>query len=201
MKEARENDEVSEAKHPIAGGIFLAVAVGLIGFGAYSGLQAGGHGPVAGTGSPSEDLNAKILEAIQLGQSGDVEGAAAGLKDIVARHPDNVDAVYNLGVALIGTGETETAEKQFRRVLELAPGDADALAELAGLKKDGGDLAAAFALLEQVPVQDPKIRQRLLEDPLWSDIQDDERMKALYTKHGIAIREPDAVPPSGEPIR
>ncbi len=192
---------MSEAKHPIAGGIFLAVAVALIGFGAYSGLESGAHSGHSQAAAPVDPLNAQILEAVQMGQGGDVEGAAASLRVIVAKHPDNVDAVYNLGVALIGTGELENADKQFRRVLELAPGDADALAELAGLRKDSGDLDGAFALLDQIPTQDPKIRQRLLEDPLWVDIEDDERMKALYSKHGISKRPPDAVPPSGEPIR
>lgn len=196
---------MADSKHPLAGGLFLVVAVGLIGFGAYSGIKAGSHGTQAGAegASPSAlpDLNTRLVEAIRMGQAGDVEGAATRLRLIVREHPNNLDAIYNLGVALIGTGELAAAEAQFQRVLELAPGDGDALAELAGLRKDQGDLDAAFAYLNQIPSRDEKLRQRLLEDPLWADLDEDERMKALMSKHGISKRGPEDSPPSGEPIR
>lgn len=192
---------MSESKHPLAGGIFLVGAIGLIGFGAYSGIHsAGGHGTSA-EAARALDVNAQVVEAIQLGQSGDVDGAAVRLRAIVSQHPENLDAIYNLGVALIGTGDGVEAERMFRRVLELAPDDGDALAELAGLKKDANDLDAAFALLEQIKVGDEKIRLRLLEDPLWQEVESDPRMKALLEKHNISKRPVDAVPPSGEPIR
>lgn len=193
--------DVAESKHPLAGGLFLLVALGLIGFGAYSVIRAGAHGGEEQASPAKPELNARILEAIHMGQNGDVDGAATRLRVIVAEHPDNLDALYNLGVALIGTGEPAAAEMQFRRVLELVPGDPDALAELAGLRKDQGDLDGAFALLEQIPARDPKLRQRLLEDPLWSDLDDDERMKAMFAKHEINKRSPEASPPSGEAIR
>lgn len=195
---------MAESKHPLAGGLFLVVAVGLIGFGAYSGIRSGDHrhdGAGSPPAAPVADLNTRIVEAIRMGQGGDVEGAASRLRLVVREHPDNLDALYNLGVALIGTGEIAAAEAQFQRVLELAPGDPDALAELAGIRKDQGDLEGAFAYLNQISTQDEKLRQRLLEDPLWSDLDEDERMKALMGKHGVQKRRPEDSPPSGEPIR
>jgi tetratricopeptide (TPR) repeat protein len=174
--------------------MFLLGAVGLIGAGAYAGIQGQSHHDSPADEHPDDSpdgvpstVEERISAAIKLGQAGDFNGAISGLQEVLRDAPESVDAQYNLGVALIGRGRMEEAEAAFRRVLVLNPGDAGALAELAGLAKEKGQIDAAYGYLEQIPPKAGKIQLRLAEDPLWDDLATDDRMAKLRQKHGLPV--------------
>jgi len=75
----------------------------------------------------------------------------------VANLADDYFAHFNLGFVLIELERYDEAEREFRRCLELDPGDAAARLELAHIHAARGEYAAALALLE-IP------RQRYYDD-------------------------------------
>jgi cytochrome c-type biogenesis protein CcmH/NrfG len=53
---------------------------------------------------------------------------------IIERNPDNVNALYNLGVIYMSKGEYRKANKLWERALALNPEDADAKKALEAIK-------------------------------------------------------------------
>jgi tetratricopeptide (TPR) repeat protein/ferredoxin len=81
--------------------------------------------------APSPDLYDRVAQ--RLWGMGDGPGAVALFAEGVARHPENADLLYNLGVAQATLGRYEEAAATFRRVLELdpdRPGGHEILADL-----------------------------------------------------------------------
>lgn len=160
--------------HPIAGLIFLLLAASAIILGAKAGIE----------GSRKSEVNARIREAVELGRSGEFEEAEARLRAILRRHPDDTDALFNLGVALLARDEDDEADRAFARVLEIVPEDYDALAERAAIQKRRGNVDRAIAILETIPAGKANLKERLARDPLWEDLHEDARMRKLMEKHG-----------------
>lgn len=69
----------------------------------------------------------QIVDMLQQGRR--TEGTQL-LEILLAREPDNVDVLYNLGIVLSDAGRLEQAEQHLRRCVELAPGFANALIAL-----------------------------------------------------------------------
>jgi tetratricopeptide (TPR) repeat protein len=67
------------------------------------------------------DLRLKLAAALR--DSGDRESAIRELQGCVRTHPSFVPARVALGVALYGAGKTKLAEKAWREVLDLSPGN------------------------------------------------------------------------------
>jgi tetratricopeptide (TPR) repeat protein len=72
-------------------------------------------------GGHAVDLNNEL--AICLMARGDLAGAKKELENGLAREPENVKIISNLGVLAQKAGDTARAESFFRAALELAPGD------------------------------------------------------------------------------
>jgi predicted Zn-dependent protease len=81
--------------------------------------------------------------------------ALAAAEATAQAFPDLADAVYQLGVMRMATGDTAAAEQQFRRALELAPDHTPTMNDLAVLLMDRGQRAEAKELLERVLALQP----------------------------------------------
>jgi len=81
---------------------------------------------------------------------GDAAEALPLLQRYVEAVPDDIEAVYFTGVALMQLQRWGGAEEHLRQVLEVAPGSMQAAMLLARLRLRAGDPAAAEALLQPV---------------------------------------------------
>jgi len=90
---------------------------------------------------------ATTTRGIQLYEQGDLQGAAKVLEEVVAKRPDDVDALYYLGLAHYRQGWIRAALVPFARVVELRPIAADARAKLsyALILADESEKALAMA--------------------------------------------------------
>src|SRR5688572_3642749 len=108
---------MADHNHPIIAGLFVAALVGAIGYGiskvagapvkqkeAHGAVVPPPHEPIPHDPSqpPLDPVHAKIMEAVMLGEDGQLDVAALKLANVVADHPENVEALFNLGVALTG---------------------------------------------------------------------------------------------------
>ena len=66
--------------------------------------------------------NNKVEEAVRLVQEGDnpMEGVMM-LREILEEDPDNLDAIYAMGMLSMQSGQYEKAVQRFTRIIELAP--------------------------------------------------------------------------------
>ncbi|HSB68108.1 MAG TPA: tetratricopeptide repeat protein [Candidatus Methylomirabilis sp.] len=71
---------------------------------------------------------------IQAFSRGDAQGAIGFLQEYVKHDPGNLNAYLNLGRAFWQAGESGHAVGAFRRVLELSPGNSEALRFLMGIR-------------------------------------------------------------------
>ena len=71
--------------------------------------------------------------------------AAAYYRSVLARRPDDVEALKHLGVALVATDRFDEARPVFTRAARLAPGDAWLQLTLANSQLDGGEFVSALA--------------------------------------------------------
>jgi len=94
---------------------------------------------VEGLGHASDpNARTQLLQALLDGgrqalSGGDHQGAATLLGEYVRQDPRDVSALLDLGKAYWGSGDRGAALDAFRRVLELAPGNAEARRFLLGL--------------------------------------------------------------------
>lgn len=85
----------------------------------------------------------RIGEAWGLHREGRNDEAITLFKDILYKTPDQIDALYGLGLALTSAGDAEGARESFQKALDLAK---DALAAIGtqstvqGLRHDANDL-------------------------------------------------------------
>lgn len=69
---------------------------------------------------------AAYQHALKLGRAGKYAEASDALRGVIASRPDHVGAHYALGCTLVELKDQEGAASSFRRVVELAPGTAEA---------------------------------------------------------------------------
>lgn len=60
----------------------------------------------------------KVGQAWRLHRDGDNQGAARAFEDIIASHPDSVDALYGLGLTRKATGDFAAAAAAFQQALD-----------------------------------------------------------------------------------
>lgn len=132
-----------------------------------------------------EISNARIRQAVALGESGELEKAETLLKEIVAQSPDDLDALFNLGIAQLARDRLDDADQTFQQVLAKNPKDYEAVAERAGILARREKVEEALGLLESIPVGQGRLRERLAQDPLWAELPQSDRLAALMKKHGV----------------
>jgi tetratricopeptide (TPR) repeat protein len=99
--------------------------------------------PVAASaGSPTSALQAGLDKHV----AGDLDGAAAEYGRALSENPDDVLALYNLGLVSQSEGEHPEAEVHYRRALDVDPGYQPAVFNLAILRHTQGDLVEAEQL-------------------------------------------------------
>lgn len=166
-------------EHPLAGIVFLLVVAGLVFLGARAGIQSSKHAK----------LKAEMREAVEAGARGEYDQAESSLRSIAHDHPDDVDALFNLGIAELALEHEDDAYATFERVLTLSPKDYDALAEQAVIHKHKGNRDKALAMLESIPAGEGHVRERLVHEAAWDDLAGTPRMNALREKHGLPAEE------------
>jgi Tfp pilus assembly protein PilF len=96
---------------------------------------------------------AQLNAATRALQSGDLEGATARLREVLAQDPQNVAALLNLGVAYHQAGQHSKAIEQFAQVAVLRPNEARAYVNLAAAENALGHLERAEeALLKALEI-------------------------------------------------
>ncbi len=93
--------------------------------------KGGGHAQIII--APKDPAAEALRAAVTLESSGKHADAAASYRRILNDHPRSVIAWTNLGNAEMQLGNKAEAEKAFRKALEIDPGSADALNNLAWL--------------------------------------------------------------------
>ena len=196
--------------HYLWAGSFLAVSVGLITYGAVQGVKASQHalskgedrhagpprGEISGTHAEQESgnvpvqqregLRAQMQAAIRLGQAGQLDQAVHALEDLAKKHPRQEALWLNLGIARGGVGDLDGAEKAFETVLALEPNDYDAVAELANIALEKGNLDEAIELAQRVPAGEGRMYERFKSDVRWRRHEGDSRVVALRARHGLS---------------
>lgn len=134
---------------------------------------------------PKARLVRQMRTAIFLGRQGEFAAAAEALQVLAAEFPEEASVWLNLGLARMGTGNTEAAKLAFQEALRLEPNDDDARAELANLELEAGRLDAALAIVESIEPGRGRMASRLSRDERWRRHTDDPRVAALRAKHGL----------------
>ena len=98
----------------------------------------------------------KVQKGIDAIQSQDFAAAKAVLLEAESEAPKDPQAAFYLGVAYEGLGETASAEKQYRKALELDPKLVDASANLSAILVDSGKSKEALPIIENALKLDPK---------------------------------------------
>ena len=101
--------------------------------------------PRAATGTPAEEPNIAALigggvAALEAGRHDEAESA---FRRVLAREPDNADALRRLGVVVYMKGDYEDARGLLDMAIDLSPDDADAYNNLAAILLDRGELTEA----------------------------------------------------------
>ncbi|MGD9520213.1 MAG: tetratricopeptide repeat protein [Armatimonadota bacterium] len=101
--------------------------------------------------------------------SATMDALAEEYRKVVADHPNDADAHYSLGLALLYSERWAEAVIHIERVIELAPAFADAYARLVLCRARLGELDEAWAAVERGLIVDPnhedlrRLRRQLLD--------------------------------------
>jgi tetratricopeptide (TPR) repeat protein len=100
-------------------------------------------------------LSSLLRAAVEHHQAGRLPPAEAGYRHVLASHPADADAHYNLGLLLARTQRPVQAEAHYRRALQAQPGNARAWNNLGNLLRDTGRPAEAVPAFERALERDP----------------------------------------------
>ena len=141
-----------------------------------------------GTGGASSNssVSKRVSEAIALGQNGDFPSALKILEDVVEKHPDNTDALFNYGLALRSVERLKDSDAAFQKILELKPDDFEAWAERANLAVLANDVDRAFDYLEKIPAGKGRLILRLRVDKHWQNLRKHPRMEKIRAIQGLS---------------
>ncbi|REJ89473.1 MAG: hypothetical protein DWQ34_19655 [Planctomycetota bacterium] len=99
--------------------------------------------------------SAHELEAMFQADLGDEEGYVDTLRKVIREHPETHHLQRNAGKMLVQAGLREEGLAAMRRAIELAPNDAAAALDLAGIYVDLGDVSAAIDVLSESRQRNP----------------------------------------------
>jgi tetratricopeptide (TPR) repeat protein len=89
-------------------------------------------------------------------QSENYKEAVNILEKIVEQSPADADASYLLGLAYVGAGESEKAESQFRKVINIVPDFEGSYIQLASILAGKKDFDGAARILDSLKIANPK---------------------------------------------
>ncbi len=104
------------------------------------------------TGSIAE----RLAEAARLHRAGSLDEAGALYEQVLAAHPENVDALHLSGLVAVARGRAGAGLARVCRALELAPGLADAWRNLGLALRSLGEREGAVAALRAAAERDPE---------------------------------------------
>jgi Flp pilus assembly protein TadD len=115
---------------------------------------------------PRGDTDDALARAVALEGQGRLEQAGALYRDVLVVRPESVRAWVNLGNVLAGLRQPAESEKAYRRALELAPDDRDALNNLAWLLLTEGTRLEEAETLATLAARQPGADRPLALDTL-----------------------------------
>jgi tetratricopeptide (TPR) repeat protein len=101
------------------------------------------------------DPRARLNQAFDLLQAGRLEEAVPILEQYLADYPNDVDALYNLGMAQSDLGQLDAAKHLLGRLVDLEPRHVNARVALGVAYQRSGDAEEARRHLTAAVVQDP----------------------------------------------
>jgi protein O-GlcNAc transferase len=101
------------------------------------------------------DIDSIVAGARDHHRAGRLDAAADGYDAVLARDPDNADALHLKGVLLAQRGAASEGLSLLERAVRIAPGDGRAWANLAKLRLDMGDVEGAVADYGRATTVDP----------------------------------------------
>ena len=104
---------------------------------------------------------ALLQQAAALEERGDLAGAIAGYRKVLAREPSNIDALFLLGRAHCQAGQLEDGAKLLRRVVTLRPDHPPAQTVLGMTLARLGQAQAALACFDRALGADPHFQMAL----------------------------------------
>jgi len=147
-------------------------------------------GPSAGPADPADNLDSALARAVELHQSGDLEGAAELYVQVLRVHPEAWRIRSNLGAAWAALGRYDDAIDQYRQALERR-GDPAVRRNLAVALMKSGRIEEAAVAAERAVVAAPDDRDALL-------LLADCRLRLGRTQDAIALLEPAAASSPGD---
>lgn len=112
----------------------------------------------------SRDIDTAFGAALAKHEAGDMEGAAAGYRQVLAKAPRHVDALNLLGVVALQTGRPDQALAPLKKVVSLDPGFATARVNLGHALTATGDRTGAlvqYRAAQRAQPNDPDVRHAL----------------------------------------
>lgn len=103
-----------------------------------------------------KQTEAAVKDAAERLRAGDPDAAIAGLTSLLAKKPDDVNALFLLGLAHVRKQMYREALAPLTRVTELSPGFAGAWLELGVSERKLGEAAKALAAYERALALDPQ---------------------------------------------
>jgi tetratricopeptide (TPR) repeat protein len=140
--------------------------------------------PVAGPDNPPIAVNARVMsvdpfveQGYQAFQRNDLAAARDSYQKALAREPYNRDALLGLAAIDVRSGQLETAEARYLRVLEADPRDSQAVAALVSLR-GRLDPVASESRLKTLIANQPDVSQlhfslgnQYAQQSRWSEAQ------------------------------
>lgn len=102
-------------------------------------------------------INEQLQSAFSLHSAGNLAGAAKVYQEILAAHPDQLDALRLLGLVFAGSGNLPQAERLVRRAVQVAPDFAAGYGSLGLLLGDMGRDEESLAACRQALKLDPNL--------------------------------------------
>jgi len=110
-------------------------------------------GAAAGSPPPPGDYRSQLTAAGRALRNGDLNQAERLYQAVLAREPNNTEAMAGLGDVARLRNDTDSASRMYDRVLEKNPTYLPALAAQADAKWDAGDRAGAIAIYRRIVEQ------------------------------------------------
>lgn len=118
-----------------------------------AGGAAATHAAAGSEPAARKDLYGEVARWVA---SGETEKAIAGFKELVAAHPKDLRTRVEFARYLLASHRSDEARGVLTSVLELAPGDVDALYTLALLEGTVGDTGKEQKILEEIVQKHPE---------------------------------------------